>query len=96
MMFRMMLLTGYLLWQVVDVVGDGYGAASDGDNDDEVDNLANVEYETHWGGGCLPQLAVGDVEDDVVVVDVEVDNDDDEVDDDDSLRRWMSAPASSW
>ena len=25
----MMLLTGYLLWQVVDVVGDGYDAASD-------------------------------------------------------------------
>ena len=54
MMFRMMLLTGYLLWQVVDVVGDGFYAASDGDNDDEVDNLANVEKETHWRGGCLP------------------------------------------
>ena len=94
MMFRMMLLTGYLLWQVVDVVGDGYGAASDGDNDDEVDNRANVEYETHWGGGCLPQLAVGDVEDDVVLV--VVDDEDEEVNDDDSLRRWMSAPASSW
>ena len=92
MMFRMMLLTGYLLWQVVDVVGDGYGAASDGDNDDEVDNLANVEYETHWGGGCLPQLAVGDV----AVVVVDVDDEDEEVNDDDSLRRWMSAPASSW
>ena len=92
MMFRMMLLTGYLLWQVVDVVGDGYGAASDGDNDDEVDNLANVEYETHWGGGCLPQLAVGDV----AVVVVDVDYEDEEVNDDDSLRRWMSAPASSW
>ena len=39
MMFMMMLLAGYLLWQVVDVVGDGYDAASDGDNDDEVDNL---------------------------------------------------------
>ena len=92
MMFRMMLMTGYLLWQVVDVVGDGYGAASDGDNDDEVDNLANVEYETHWGGGCLPQLAVGDV----AVVVVDVDDEDEEVNDDDSLRRWMSAPASSW
>ena len=87
-----MLLAGYLLWQVVDVVGDGYDAASDGDNDDEVDNLANVEYETHWGGGCLPQLAVGDV----AVVVVDVDDEDEEVNDDDSLRRWMSAPASSW
>ena len=92
MMFRMMLLAGYLLWQVVDVVGDGYDAASDGDNDDEVDNLANVEYETHWVGGCLPQLAVGDV----AVVVVDVDDEDEEVNDDDSLRRWMSAPASSW
>ena len=43
MMFMMMLLTGYLLWQVVDAVGDGYDAASDGDNDDEVDNLDDVE-----------------------------------------------------
>ena len=86
MVFMMMLLARYLLWQVVDV-------ASDGDNDDEVDNLANVEKETHWGGGCLPQLAVGDFEDDVVV---DVDDEDEEVDDDDSLRRWMSAPASSW
>ena len=94
MVFMMMLLAGYLLWQGVDVVGDGYDAASDGDNDDEVDNLANVEYETHWGGGCLPQLAVGDVEDDVVLV--VVDDEDEEVNDDDSLRRWMSAPASSW
>ena len=93
MMFRMMLLTGYLLWQVVDVFGGGYDAASDGDNDNEVDNLANVEKETHWGGGCLPQLAVGDFEDDIVV---DVGDEDEEVDDDDSLRRWMSAPASSW
>ena len=96
MVFMMMLLAGYLLWQVVDVVGDGYDAASDGDNDDEVDNLANVEKESHWGGGCLPQLAVGDVEDDVVLVVFVVVDEDEEVNDDDSLRRWMSAPASSW